>query len=285
MAAPNRLRPSFERGLQSARRIPGGAVLYEVVFGERRPPREIIPVPLDRDEARRSGREVPVGWLVAVALHLALGVLLHAGYAPERARDPVPERGMMVELIAEPRWAGGVKAAQPDAAGQMPNITDAPGGGGRRAVLAAASEAPLSVAVGEGEADEAADPPAASGLPAAAPREVAIVPAAVPAGPGKSPEERRWEKAIVERIEGRKRYPKGAASGGIEDLILLRLVLDRSGALVRAEVAKSRRHQLLDIEVLELARRAAPYPKPPPSVTGDAISLVVPVEFALGKAR
>jgi len=112
--------------------------------------------------------------------------------------------------------------------------------------------------------------------------------AATPAVAGartRSADEERWEGAILGRIVAKKRYPKTALASGEEDIVMVRLVLDREGALVRAELVRSRGHAALDREVLALARRAGPYPRPPASVAGETISLLVPVEFVITKRR
>lgn len=97
--------------------------------------------------------------------------------------------------------------------------------------------------------------------------------------------EQAWESRILARLERNKRYPSQAQSAGQEDQVIVRIVLDRKGRLVSSAVKKSRNFALLDREVLDLARRASPYPAPPESVTGNTVELVVPIEFFLKKSR
>jgi periplasmic protein TonB len=97
------------------------------------------------------------------------------------------------------------------------------------------------------------------------------------AAPGKL----TWEGLVLGRLERFKRYPKRSRMRREEGVAWVRFALDRSGAVVEASLLQSSGHAALDEETLALVRRAAPLPKPPPEVMGDAIALEVPVEFSL----
>jgi len=97
--------------------------------------------------------------------------------------------------------------------------------------------------------------------------------------------EQAWEGKILAKLERNKRYPSAAQAGGQQDTVLVRLVIDRAGRLIEASLKKSAGFALLDNATLELARRASPFPAPPPGVTGDRIVRVVPVEFYIRKRR
>lgn len=91
--------------------------------------------------------------------------------------------------------------------------------------------------------------------------------------------EQSWEARVLAALERRKRYPSAAQSAGQEDVVYVRITLDRNGRVLGAQIRKSRGFAMLDGEVNALVRRASPLPKPPQEVTGDQISLLVPVEF------
>lgn len=55
--------------------------------------------------------------------------------------------------------------------------------------------------------------------------------------------------------------------------------MDRNGSAISVRLERSSGAAALDDEALSLPRRAQPLPTPPKEVAGDAIELVVPVEF------
>lgn len=91
--------------------------------------------------------------------------------------------------------------------------------------------------------------------------------------------EAQWESSIVSRLERRKHYPSAALNAGLSDTILLRLVIGRDGHLLAAELARSRGIATLDKAALAMAAKGDPYPAPPDAISGDAIRVLVPVEF------
>lgn len=97
--------------------------------------------------------------------------------------------------------------------------------------------------------------------------------------------EQAWEGKVLARLQRNKRYPAQAQSAGQQDTIMVRMLIDRKGRLIQAAIIRSRGFGLLDNEVLQLAKRAGPYPAPPESVAGDPITLVVPVEFFIKRGR
>lgn len=272
---------TWARGLKSVERIRGGATLYQVVFGTRRP-RGGRPVSFADLEAQHQNPAR--AWAMVVAAHLLLIILPVVALLPDRASPP-PEKGMMVDLVMEPDAQAGKgrqRLAEPGGAAQPADSV----GIGPGADVLVASKAADSVPLGEAQAVEPATPVIAMESPVALPREAPAPPGSAAGGPGVlSPEEARWEGQIVARIEKRKRYPKTALAAGIEDKVLLRLTVDREGKLLRAEVARSAGHSVLNAEVLALAKRAAPYPRPPASVGGLSVTMLVPVEFFIKKAR
>lgn len=93
--------------------------------------------------------------------------------------------------------------------------------------------------------------------------------------------EQRWEGLVLAALERRKRYPPAARSARQQDVILVRLTIDRKGNVSGAQIRRSQGFGLLDNEVLGLVRRASPLPPPPQQVPGEQIALTVPVEFFL----
>jgi periplasmic protein TonB len=91
-----------------------------------------------------------------------------------------------------------------------------------------------------------------------------------------------WEGLLLAKLERNKRYPSPAQANHQEDVVYLRMVINRAGRLTDANVVRSRGFTLLDKEVVALAHRASPYPAPP-ATEGDPVVVVVPVEFFLAR--
>jgi len=94
-----------------------------------------------------------------------------------------------------------------------------------------------------------------------------------------------WESRILAALERKKRYPGDAQRQGQEDVVYVRISLDRSGRVVNTQISRSRGYALLNSEVISLVKRASPLPAPPEEVGGNPVSLLVPVEFFLSKQR
>ena len=76
-----------------------------------------------------------------------------------------------------------------------------------------------------------------------------------------------------------KRYPRDAHFAGQQGVPYMRFIMDRQGKVLSVRLERSSGFRSLDKEALALPKRAQPLPKPPEDVKGEAIELVVPVEF------
>ncbi len=90
-----------------------------------------------------------------------------------------------------------------------------------------------------------------------------------------------WARRLSEILEKNKRYPKGAQVRREQGVVQIAFMLDRSGALVAARIARSSGSAELDQEALELLARAAPFPPPPAEIPGERLEVVVPLHFKL----
>ncbi|MBY8823441.1 energy transducer TonB [Sphingomonas colocasiae] len=283
MTTARRLGVSSVRGLRRIERT-DGATLYHVVFGERRRARKRAKLSFDDDELEDVDRRQLSwrGWTAVIGIHaiLVLTPLIHYNRATPPEGDT--REGMTVDLVVEPGQAprDAVRArpvAGADAedatrdAPRLPRVVDAPEK--QAAAGSASAPAPSIAPVPSPDISHATRVDARAAPLATAP--------SIAGARAISTEEERWEGEILGRIAAKKRYPRAALSSGAEDVITLRLVIDRKGALLHAELLRSRGHAELDREVLALAKRAAPYPKPPDSVPGENFSMLVPVEFVI----
>jgi protein TonB len=90
-----------------------------------------------------------------------------------------------------------------------------------------------------------------------------------------------WQGVLLGRLARYKRYPAAAQSRHQEGVTVLRFTMDRRGHVLAASIDASSGVDALDAETLALIHRAEPLPSPPPSVPGETIELVVPVQFSL----
>lgn len=121
---------------------------------------------------------------------------------------------------------------------------------------------------------------AAPPVPAAAARAAAAAAASSSAQGGGD-----WEQHVLAELARRKRYPAPARRAGMEDTVYVRIRVDRSGRVLSSAVAQSHRLDPLDAAALDLVRRTAPLPPPPPSVAGAEVEFVVPLTYSLAEAR
>lgn len=92
-----------------------------------------------------------------------------------------------------------------------------------------------------------------------------------------------WERGVLEKIAGIKRYPARALRAGLEDTVMVRFVVNRAGKVLSAEIARSQGIALLDDEARRLLLRASPLPKLP-SGTDEEMQFVVPITFSVRPA-
>jgi periplasmic protein TonB len=91
----------------------------------------------------------------------------------------------------------------------------------------------------------------------------------------------RWKTQVVRLLERNKRYPSEARARRQEGVAQLAFSIDRQGQVISSRLVGSSGSSALDKEALELARRAQPFPPPPPELAGAQIELKVPIRFNL----
>ncbi len=281
MAAYGRLRSRTARGLRFVEHSSDGATLYHVAFAdEAKPLRPRAPV-LSFDDLDPPPKE-RASWAPLLLSLLAHGIFVLA-LMPLWTEDPQERQRrapMEVSLFSAP---GSAQADGPERSLARSRAEARPDG--RQLAVTADGRPPAPSSPARPQQAELPASPASPQETATMdrPGTTSVAPVASASGQ-RSSEEDRWEGEMISHVSARRRYPPGALRQGLEDTVLLRIVIDRDGALLRAEIARSQGIALLDREVLALARRAAPYPKPPDMVDGDIISLVLPVEFRVRKA-
>lgn len=94
-------------------------------------------------------------------------------------------------------------------------------------------------------------------------------------------EEKAWEAQILQRLEHKMRYPVRAQRAGAQDVIYVRITVDRMGRVLSAVIDQSKGISLLDTAALDLVRRSGPLPAPPSSLSDRELEFVVPLEYTL----
>lgn len=90
-----------------------------------------------------------------------------------------------------------------------------------------------------------------------------------------------WERAVLESLERRKRYPPRARSEGLWDTVYMYIRVDRTGRVISSNIDRSRGIALLDRAALALVQRASPLPAPPASLHDSALEFVVPLDYSI----
>lgn len=136
-------------------------------------------------------------------------------------------------------------------------------------VIAATEPLPAAPAVRPAPPDPA--PPARE--------ETAPVSRPLPPQPQASTGKPTWEGRVLAALDRVKRYPRDAHFARKQGVPYIRFSMDRQGKVLTVTLERSSGVRSLDNEALALPRRAQPLPRPPEDMKGEAIELVVPVEF------
>ena len=80
-------------------------------------------------------------------------------------------------------------------------------------------------------------------------------------------------------LERHKEYPRRARQRRHEGVVMLYLVIDRTGHVLEYGVRESSGHTLLDKATIDMLKRAQPLPAMPDDMRRDRLELIVPVQF------
>lgn len=272
---------------------------------ERESEHQVIELPVARKvapvrEAKparpyRERRHWSVSLLISLGMHAALGAALLVKFESTPPAEAPPPAAMVVELAVAP-------ASPPVAPSEIPpgpeQVEAAPKPVEDKFKFAPLPEVDPALKPLNAVPIKKETPPAETVNEAKEARET-TAPAAVTApvedktaapveGSNAAPPsnaEQAWEGRILAKLERNKRFPAAAQRAGQEDAVFVRIVMDRQGRLISSQITRSRGFALLDREVMELTRRASPYPAPPESIGGDQIQVIVPIEFFIKRKR
>ncbi len=88
-----------------------------------------------------------------------------------------------------------------------------------------------------------------------------------------------WQSLLHAHLERRKRYPRSAHLRKQQGVPWVSFTMDREGNVSDVKLYRSSGIASLDKEVVALVKRAEPLPVPPEEVSGETLSITLPVAF------
>lgn len=239
---------------------------------------------------------------LSLAGHIVIGILVMASW--QSTPDPlpaIPQTVMVVDLVIGPAQSdisslrqlseNGVGAApQPSghstSTSRVEKAIPEPTSSGTMPIGVPTSNGPIrgspALSITGNQSLAKATPPASE-----SPMRTAKTGSVIGAEAGAAADDasgQAWERRVLTMLSRKKVYPPSARRAAMQDTVYVRIRIDRAGRVLSCSIDHSSGFLLLDNAALDLVRRAAPLP-PPPSMTGTEIEFVVPVIYALNKAR
>lgn len=228
------------------------------------------------------------GFGVAVGIHLLVLAFFLWRFAPEshngaRATALVVQMTVVAEApptpaldVPSPRTPPRPVTPAPDTPRRAPQPA--------QAVPLTVPEAPAAMAQPDAQPDSNASPSLPPEAAPAAPVQPVGVKAVAPleapsVNTARTGVQETWETQVLAHLERMKRYPATARLRRQEDVVYVRFSVDRQGAVSGGRIVRSQGFPLLDEEVLNLLKRAAPLPPMPNELPGERVEMLVPVEF------
>ncbi len=90
-----------------------------------------------------------------------------------------------------------------------------------------------------------------------------------------------YQRLIASLLSRSKQYPERARRRRESGTGTIRLQLDARGTLISFSIVSSTGSEILDRELLELVKRASPFPPFPPELNATTLTLTAPVSFRL----
>lgn len=90
-----------------------------------------------------------------------------------------------------------------------------------------------------------------------------------------------WQRSLMAHLGRHKSYPKDARSRNLQGDVKLRIVIERSGKVISAQVVQGSGVPAIDTAALEMIQRASPVPPLPGSVKASQVEIVAPLRYRL----
>ncbi len=236
--------------------------------------------------------------LASVTIHLAVLTLLTLSpRRPPATRSVDVELPSAIEVIVEPAHA--ITSTAPEVAGVRAEAPTAPAS--RVKPRSPASHAARGEQPPTRLTDDPGDlPPDSTSTepPAAAPSATATTAAAGGAAPSASAKpgaqggaelsdraaqesNTRYFSSLRSAVEAHKEYPQTARRRGREGTVIVHLLIAPDGRLIEVGVARSSGERLLDDAAVHAARAAGAFPRAPPTLRADPISVEIPLVYRI----
>ena len=227
---------------------------------------------------------------------LAASLLLHAAVLivlPANDGEPRPARALNVQLAA-PALAA-LRQESPSAVVKprpsQPAVPKRPLQQKPSPLITGASPAQLTTAPDERPTLRVNAPPTEAAISHAIPSATAPPAMAATTTSATEPRERRgkpstlWLAEYTQQLSGQvgrqKQYPQIARLRGWQGTAIVAIQLSAEGNIVTATIAQSTGHDVLDQQALSMIRHAGPLPALPYAIAGDALTVQLPIVFAL----
>ncbi len=86
---------------------------------------------------------------------------------------------------------------------------------------------------------------------------------------------------VRQRIANAKYYPRIARRRGMEGQPIIAFTLDKTGRLMKVDLAQTSGYQLLDQAAVRAVHQAEPYPEIPDELKTDTLHFKLPISFVL----
>lgn len=90
-----------------------------------------------------------------------------------------------------------------------------------------------------------------------------------------------YTNQLTRAIAKQKKYPKIAQMRQWQGEVLLNIVIDPQGNLVKADILEESRYKILNNEAIDMVKRASPFPQPPEELRLKNFTVLVPISFKL----
>jgi protein TonB len=210
---------------------------------------------LEIDNGRQSRRRMGY-WILAVAVHLAIGAMFLISL---RRDDERPVETAEIQMIAPP----------------APSHTDPPPPKPIEVTEIPAPKQVVQRVIPKPIPRIAQPTPQSSPAPAVPPVPVEPPP---PAPSQAAPSSYLGE--LYAHLAANKRYPRAALLAHVQGTAILHFTMNRQGQVLSYRLDRGSGHADLDAEVLAMIQRAQPLPVPPAD-TPDPWELTIPVQFSV----
>jgi TonB family protein len=95
----------------------------------------------------------------------------------------------------------------------------------------------------------------------------------------------KWESTVLARMRREKSYPALALQNGQEDIVYVKITVNRQGYVQVSSIIRSRHIDTLDQAALDLVKRVNPLPALPQTIAGEQYTIIVPIDYFISRTQ